>query len=595
MKAKKQHNNLSAAVDMLKNYRYKSVFFQYWRLIILGFIIVFLLVMFLMNSYKSTQYYNNISSMMSKNMYNARNALDSVFADIIQNRQKLAGAIAELGDDGASDGFSDATVHGIESALDDVTGNSDLIKSVYLYCPGSDYVVSSSKIYKSAPRADFADISWYDAYYGGTSSVFLRSHPQDAVFKNCITVCLKSESRTFGELLMVFNVKYDKVNFTKNMSMFNDYEINVVNNDGMIIYSTNIDRVSRSTAEFKELNRMVCMSDNDVNNVKTYQTSDSLFESIQTRNIKTTLVSQVLKKELRTAVGGYGSMINMIAAAAIALLAVSVFITVKFYSVIAGLAAKVNKEENTEGDSRASAVNEIDEIGTQISDIIENKSRTESKLADSIMELQRSQSIALQSQFSPHFLFNTLQLINSIAFVEIGRDNHITEAVGILCDILHAAMDTTEYTCPLSDELHLAEKYVKLQNMKYEDAFNVSFDIDDEILGNRVAKLSLQPVLENAMHHGFVYDRDTLNIVIHAHRQNDRLTVAVEDDGVGMTEQRQREVAANLENKQLEKKDSIGLLNLNQRIKLIFGMEYGCTIENNPERGVTVTMSYPIR
>ena len=64
----KKHNKLSAAIDMLKNYKYKSVFFEYWRLIMLGLLIVFLLVVFLVNNYKSTQYYNDISSMLSKNI-----------------------------------------------------------------------------------------------------------------------------------------------------------------------------------------------------------------------------------------------------------------------------------------------------------------------------------------------------------------------------------------------------------------------------------------------------------------------------------------------------------------------------------------------
>ncbi|MGN0177907.1 MAG: sensor histidine kinase [Monoglobaceae bacterium] len=598
IKKHNKHNKLSAAIDMLKNYKYKSVFFEYWRLIILGFLIVFLLVVFLVSNYKSTQYYNDISSMLSKNMYNARNALDSVFAEIIRNEKKMSENIAPFKIEPGAELSSDA-VDGLEKALNNVLEYSDLIKSIYLYCPEKEYVVSSSKIYKSSKREEFADISWFDTYYEGNSEVFLRSHPKDAVFGNCISVCRKTESRNLGELLVIYNIKYDKINFAKYMGTFNDYEINVINNDGMVIYSTNIDKVSHNTEEYKTLNKMLCMSESDVNNVKTYISSDSLLESIQTRNVKTTIITEIQKKELRNMNTNLHSTVNMVAVAIIILLIISIFMAIKFYSVIAGLFYKISNkyesEEEKEKNNNGIISNEIDEIDTHISDILENKSKTESKLADSIMQLQRSQSIALQSQFSPHFLFNTLQLINSIAFVEIGHDNRITDAVSILCDILHAAMDTTEYTCSFKDELELAEKYVKLQNMKYEDAFEVGFDISEETLGLRVAKLSLQPVLENSMHHGYGYDQEKLKIVIHSHIENDKLIIAVEDDGVGMTEERQEEVIRNLENKQIEKKDSIGLLNLNQRIKLIFGYEYGCTIKNNDDKGVTVTMSFPIR
>ena len=211
------------------------------------------------------------------------------------------------------------------------------------------------------------------------------------------------------------------------------------------------------------------------------------------------------------------------------------------------------------------------------------------------MQLQKAQSIALQSQFSPHFLFNTLQMINSIAFAEFGGDSDISTAVGLLCDILRVAMDTTEYTCRLGDEIDLAKKYIQLQNMKYEDAFDVDFDIDDETLDITVAKLFLQPILENSMHHGFDVRSQSMKINISAHIVENKLIIKVSDDGLGMSEERKQAVSRSLDNKQLEKKNSIGLLNLSQRIKLIFGYEYGCKIDNNEDKGVTVTITFPYR
>ena len=130
--------------------------------------------------------------------------------------------------------------------------------------------------------------------------------------------------------------------------------------------------------------------------------------------------------------------------------------------------------------------------------------------------------------------------------------------------------------------------------MKYENVFNVTFDVDEETLDISVAKLFLQPILENSMHHGYSPKQREMHIKISTRIVKNDLIVTVEDDGIGMSAEREKEIKENLENKQLEKKNSIGLLNLNQRVKLIFGCEYGCYVENNGH-GVTVTVVFPSR
>lgn len=588
MKLFEKYKKLLETYSTIKSYKHKSIFYRFWLLIVIGFIVVFVSVTLLVGNYNNSKYYNNMSAMLSKNMYNMRNSLDSVFAEIISEAKKISENEDVISLKDCSSGDFPETSE-IENLLRRVHSETEFVKSIYLYYPKSDYVISSAVIYKSGPRTQFADNMWYDIYYNGENEIFLREYPENSIFQKCISVCKKINGS--NDIIAVFNINYDKFNIIRNKNVLMDYEISMVNDAGMVIYSTDNDKVGQDINLYNEMSDTYFMSMNNFT-VNVNMTASSLFESVQTKNMKLSIVAEILKKNIDDMSGNRNPIVFIAFGLLLILLALSVFIAAKFYGSILMFFDRI--PHNGKDKEETNKTDEITDIGNQISNIINKKSETESELAESLMQLQKAQSIALQSQFSPHFLFNTLQMINSIALAELDGDSDITTAVSLLCDILHVAMDTTEYTCKLRDELTLAKKYIMLQNMKYEDAFEVGFDIDDETLDITVAKLFLQPILENSMHHGYDVKRQRMNINIEAHICDSKLIVTVADDGLGMTEERKREISENLNNKQLEKKDSIGLLNLNQRIKLIFGYEYGCMIDNN-DKGVTVTITFPYR
>lgn len=567
-------------------YKRNSIFYRFWLLIVIGFTIVFLSVMFLVSNYNNTKYYNNIAGMFSKNMYNMRNSLDSVFAEIISKTNEVS-VNKKIIDEKECESFNQEYVQDIEQDMKNLIADSEFIKSVYLYYPKSDYVISSSMLYQSGLRSQFADTSWYDTYYGSGSEIFLREYPENTVFLKCISVCRKVSG--YDNLIVIYNMNYDKFNIIRKKNVLMDYEISMVNDVGTIIYSTAAEKVGNTVDSYSEMNDSYLMAANNFT-VNPKMTKSYLHESVRTKNIRLCIVAEILKKDIDDIGRDKSPTLIMLFVLVLVLLVLSVYLASKFYGSIASISNQLPKDKaDAKGDAKT---DEVSYINNQILDIVSKKYKTESELAESLMRLQKAQSIALQSQFSPHFLFNTLQMINSIALAEIGGDSDITTAVNLLCNILRVAIDTTEYTCRLRDEIELAKQYIILQNMKYEGVFDVTFDVDGNTEDILVTKLFLQPILENSMHHGFDAKRNHMNIKISARILCNRLVVAIEDDGIGMSEERSREMIENLKNKQIEKKDSIGLLNLNQRIKLIFGQDYGCTIENNGQ-GVTVTVIFP--
>ena len=205
----------------------------------------------------------------------------------------------------------------------------------------------------------------------------------------------------------------------------------------------------------------------------------------------------------------------------------------------------------------------------------------------------------LQSQINPHFLHNTLDNIYCIAQIEdIEPIEILTKS---LSEMMRYSVNNKNMYATLAEEMHHVKAYVKIINIRYEDSIQLVFEIPEELQKACVVKLLLQPLVENACVHGILPKPEQRgNIWVKALREEDKLELRVEDDGVGVTE----ELCESLNKVMLEKVRSIrtpknkgfgiALVNVNDRIRLLDGMEYGIRMEKRPEGGtcVIVTQKY---
>lgn len=205
----------------------------------------------------------------------------------------------------------------------------------------------------------------------------------------------------------------------------------------------------------------------------------------------------------------------------------------------------------------------------------------------------------LQSQINPHFLHNTLDNIYCIAQIEdIEPIEILTKS---LSEMMRYSVNNKNMYATLAEEMHHVKAYVKIINIRYEDSIQLVFEISEELQKACVVKLLLQPLLENACVHGILPKPEQRgNIWVKALREEDKLELRVEDDGVGVTE----ELCESLNKVMQEKVRSIrtpknkgfgiALVNVNDRIRLLDGMEYGIRMEKRPEGGtcVIVTQKY---
>lgn len=203
---------------------------------------------------------------------------------------------------------------------------------------------------------------------------------------------------------------------------------------------------------------------------------------------------------------------------------------------------------------------------------------------------KRAELSVLQNQINPHFLFNTLESINSMASIMEAREiSAVTESLG---DMLRYSINISDSLVPLSNELNNIVHYVNIQNVRFDDRFLLSIQIAEHLQNVKVLKLILQPIVENAILHAFRGRRGVGRIEVTAEQQDGQLRLVISDNGIGMSS----EVLQHLNNTLASSEhhsDSIGLHNVHSRVHLTFGQQYGVQIESVPGVGTKVAIVMP--
>ena len=205
-------------------------------------------------------------------------------------------------------------------------------------------------------------------------------------------------------------------------------------------------------------------------------------------------------------------------------------------------------------------------------------------------ERRKSELDALQSQINPHFLYNTLDSITWM--IEDGRNDEAAFMISQLAKLFRISLSKGHTVINIRDELQHARSYMNIQKIRYKNAFSVTFDVDDSLYAFCIVKLVLQPILENAINYGINGTDDCGEIKISGKMENGLIILSVTDNGIGMCSE---EVSRLLtDEKRVHKHGSgVGLVNVNNRIKIVFGKEYGIVVESEPDEGTTVSICIP--
>lgn len=196
----------------------------------------------------------------------------------------------------------------------------------------------------------------------------------------------------------------------------------------------------------------------------------------------------------------------------------------------------------------------------------------------------------LASQINPHFLYNTLETIRMKA--RCSGESEIEELVKMLAKILRRNIQVGDKLVTLKSELELVEYYLKIQQYRFGDRIRYSIDIRCDIDFLKIMPLLIQPIVENAFVHG-LETKEGQGIIRIIVERTDRLRIHIIDNGNGMSEDKLNEIIESLNDFSKLSRDHIGLNNVNQRIKLLYGDEYGISIKSKESEGTTVVIEIP--
>ena len=208
-------------------------------------------------------------------------------------------------------------------------------------------------------------------------------------------------------------------------------------------------------------------------------------------------------------------------------------------------------------------------------------------------ERRRTELDALQSQINPHFLYNTLDSI--VWMIEDERNADAVFMVTQLASLFRVSLSKGRTVISIRDEFVHALNYMNIQKVRYKDAFEVSWDIQEEILDYCTVKLILQPILENAIYYGVDALGDEGEIVVSGRKEGDDILMSVRDNGLGMPQEKVDQILSDEEHEERTHRhgSGVGLINVHKRIMLRFGPRYGLSIESEPDEGTEVTIRIP--
>lgn len=236
---------------------------------------------------------------------------------------------------------------------------------------------------------------------------------------------------------------------------------------------------------------------------------------------------------------------------------------------------------------------EIGELAQSFNHMIERIKMLMEQERESQEKLRYAELKALQSQINPHFLYNTLDSINWMA--RMGRTDKVEEMIDALTMFFRISLSKGKHFISIREELTHVEKYITIQKIRYERILKSEIEVPEELYQYDIIKMTLQPLVENALYHGLKEKEEGGLIRITAKEQGDNIVFCVEDTGLGMSGEKLKKLQSMMDEGTDHDAAAYGIINVQKRISMYFGVEYGLRFDSRIGEGTRVYVTIPKR
>ena len=291
---------------------------------------------------------------------------------------------------------------------------------------------------------------------------------------------------------------------------------------------------------------------------------------------------------------GLGEIMRITCVAALFILIAAVLLSLLLSRVLSSpihdlILAMRSFEKTGEGFSYepVTGVREVENLSASFDHMVKKIQKLMTTVRSEEINLRKTELKALQAQINPHFLYNTLDSISWMC--EQGKNAEAVLMVNALARLFRISISKGHELIPIRSEVQHAQSYLQIQSVRYKEQFSYHFDVEESCMEYLCNKITLQPIIENAIYHGINGLVDEGYIEIRVRAEGEDVLFTVEDNGVGMEPEQIEEIFR----RKPDGKSGIGIKNVNDRLKIWFGDAYGITIESVPDEGTKVSVRMP--
>ena len=557
--------------NIIKLYKKDSIFFSYWKkflaILMVPIIIVTSVVMFFYNrtlkeqrNTSSVQFFSTVSNAVNNMIFYETDQffnstiVESEFQSLVQAKE-----VTSLNE------TQKKSLKNLEKSFDSYISISNYITAIQVHLKSPGYVITS---YGNNYEKYFNNENWYS--YDTTSYRSIIQGNDNKSFY--ISYNLYDENKVCGKF--VFTVSPEFIYSTKFNENITTYDIVLTNLNEEIVFTTD------KTLKISEFSHSV----SDKMKITTKSNLDYITRKTEDINIRVRIKYDNSYQIEYISLFIFSIIISLLLSAFIAFC-----VALISYKSISGIMHEFNEtiEHNENTDIQNHEINYIIDNITEI----KNKNLTlEQELITNFASLNNLQLEMLQMQVTPHFLFNVLNNINFLVMAQNGLENPISDLIYRTSVMLTNLLDTSKFFTDLRGEFEICENYIEIQKVAYNNIFDVRWNTDEKLMDTNVPKFILQPLLENAFKHGVksMDENDKPYIEISVYEKNGTITFKTVNNTNHIDEEKLSQIRKNLNEEIRPNKTQIGLLNLNKRIKLIYGSKYGCNIYSKADKIVTI-------
>lgn len=441
---------------------------------------------------------------------------------------------------------------------------------------------------------DYASYSWYQKALESPNTSVITGPMQHEFLKDnteqTISLSRRISSYEDGSFLGVILID---LNLNKIAEIFESFyatgegDLCILNDQGEIVYPMNYNKITPQLLE--KMNSME--KDNFIARIdqEEYQVVTATFEKADWKVLSLTSTGQ-LKESMYDTLG--------IVIAAIVL--VMVILGVALSRILTGvvnpilrLKGHIDLADEGHLSERAEILNH-NETGALSKSFNKMLDRIENLMGEVVNEQEEKRKYelqALQAQINPHFLYNTL---DSIIWMAEAKNSDVVPMTEALAKLFRISLNKGNEFIRIEDEMEHVRNYLVIQSMRYTDKFTYHMEINDEVRYCKTIKLIVQPIVENSIYHGIKKKRGKGRIDILACRKNEKLCIRVRDDGNGMNEETCQAILTKDSKFENTSGSGIGVKNVNERIQLYFGKEYGLRYTSVLGEGTTAELILPV-